>query len=77
MALPFTRLKHAGMTLTILSIIYFLCNYCVFVRPNNAEMDKNKNGDDHEDGGVSSKSAAVGSVADFLRKEATSNYDFR
>lgn len=35
-----------------------------------------RNGGDNEDGGVSSK-AVEGNVADFLRKEATSNYDFR
>ncbi|XP_020622715.1 protein Njmu-R1-like [Orbicella faveolata] len=47
-------------------------------RPNNAEVDRNENGEDDEDGGVASKAAvaAEGSVADFLRKEATSNNDF-
>ena len=47
-------------------------------RPNSAEVNKNENGeDDREDGGVTSKAVAEGSVADFLRKEATSNNDFR
>jgi len=55
----------------------FFINYCFFSRPSSAELDKIKNGDDLEDGGVSSKALAEGSVADFLRKEATSNYDFR
>ena len=52
-----------------------ICNF----RPNSAEVDsKYENGDDDEDGGVASKAvAAEGSVADFLRKEATSNNDFR
>ncbi|KAL9956888.1 hypothetical protein ACROYT_G038441 [Oculina patagonica] len=46
-------------------------------RPNSAEVDKKDNGeDDLEDGGVSSKTVTEGSVADFLRKEATSNNDF-
>lgn len=41
-------------------------------------MDKKENGeDDLEDGGVTSKAVSEGSVADFLRKEATSNNDFR
>lgn len=46
-------------------------------RPNSAEVDRNESGEDDEDGGVTSKAvAAEGSVADFLRKEATSNNDF-
>ena len=41
-------------------------------------MDRNESGEDDEDGGVASKAAAAeGSVADFLRKEATTNNDFR
>lgn len=42
-------------------------------RPNSADVARN--GGDSGDGGVSSK-AVEGNVADFLRKEATSNYDF-
>lgn len=45
-----------------------------YFRPNSADVDRN--GGDNEDGGVSSK-AVEGNVADFLRKEATTNYDFR
>ena len=48
-----------------------------YFRPKSAEVEENKNGDDGRDGGVTSKVAAEGSVSDFLRKEATSNYDFR
>ena len=47
-----------------------ICNF----RPNSAEVDREEN---REDGGVTSKAVAEGSVADFLRKEATSNNDFR
>ncbi|RMX44437.1 hypothetical protein pdam_00010054 [Pocillopora damicornis] len=46
-------------------------------RPRSAEVEENKNGQDSEDGTVSSKIVAEGSVSDFLRKEATTNYDFR
>ncbi|CAH3039548.1 unnamed protein product [Pocillopora meandrina] len=45
-------------------------------RPRSAEVEENKNGQDSEDGAVSSKIVAEGSVSDFLRKEATTNYDF-
>lgn len=56
-------------------LLLIICNF----RPNSAEVDRNENGEDDEDGGVASKAAvaAEGSVADFLRKEATSNNDFR
>ena len=61
----------------VIHSLYPLLIVCNF-RPNSAEVDRNKNGEDDEDGGVTSKAvAAEGSVADFLRKEATSNNDFR
>ena len=57
-----------------LYLLLIICNF----RPSSAEVERNENGEDDEDGGVSSKAvAAEGSVADFLRKEATSNNDFR
>ena len=57
-----------------LYILLIICNF----RPNSAEVDRNENGEDDKDGGVTSKAVtAEGSVADFLRKEATSNNDFR
>jgi len=59
-----------------LYLLLIICNF----RPNSAEVDRNENGEDDEDGGVTSKAVAAeaeGSVADFLRKEATSSNDFR
>ena len=58
-----------------LYLLLIICNF----RPNSAEVDRNnENDEDDEDGGMASKAvAAEGSVADFLRKEATSNNDFR
>ncbi|XP_068673894.1 protein Njmu-R1-like [Montipora foliosa] len=49
-------------------------------RPNNGDTQKKQNDDEKVDGGVSSKGASEetgeDSVADFLRKEATTNNDF-
>ena len=56
--------------------LFLLLTICNF-RPNSAEVDREENREDDEDGGVTSKAVAEGSVADFLRKEATSNNDFR
>ena len=56
----------------LLFLLLIICNF----RP--AEVDRIESSEDNEDGGVTSKAVAVeGSVADFLRKEATSDNDFR
>ena len=60
-----------------LFIFFFILLIVGLFRPRNAEVEENKNGQDSEDGAVSSKIVAEGSVSDFLRKEATTNYDFR
>ena len=52
-----------------------------FFRPHHGRKHNNQSDDEHVDGSVSSKTSVEGasecSVADFLRKEATSNNDFR
>lgn len=69
------KARRYGATnfIQFLFLSLIICNF----RPNSAEVDRNENGADDEDGGVTSKAVAEGSVADFLRKEATSNNDFR
>ena len=62
-------------------LVFHSCFFILLIiglfRPRSAEVEENKNGQDSEDGAVSSKIVAEGSVSDFLRKEATTNYDFR
>ena len=60
-----------------LFIFIFILLIVGLFRPRSAEVEENKNGQDSEDGAVSSKIVPEGSVSDFLRKEATTNYDFR
>ena len=60
-----------------LFIFFFILLIVGPFRPRNAEVEENKNGQDSEDGAVSGKLVAEGSVSDFLRKEATTNYNFR
>ena len=74
---------HAGIM--VLSIYYqnllVFVQYFVFFRPHNGRKHSNQSDDEYVDGGLSSKTSGEGasecSVADFLRKEATSNSDFR
>ena len=74
-----TPTTHAGTTQQQIYVVIFFLIFSQFFRPNSAEVDKNNF--DHElDGGVQSTVAAAaneGTVSDFLRREATSDYDFR
>jgi len=57
--------------------IYFLFLLLIICNFRPAEVDRIESSEDNKDGGVTSKAVAEGSVADFLRKEATSDNDFR